>query len=223
MVVEDAAEAHGATYKGRPTGSLADIATFSFYGNKILTCGEGGAITTDNEQLAKRVRTLKGQGVDPNRRYFFPVTGYNFRLTNLACAILCGQLERKDEILQKRRDVYALYNRHLAGIPGINHQPAAEWAEVAPWLYSITVDAAQFGMDSIQLATQLKQKGIDSRPFFTPLHLLPPFRRESAARKEHLPETEKLSKSGMNLPTFTPMEEFIVKRIADAIRSLQRS
>ena len=93
-VVEDAAEAHFARYKGRPTGSLARIGVFSFYGNKVLTSGEGGAITLDDPALEQRARLLKGQGVDPERRYFFPITGYNYRLTNLACAILCAQLER---------------------------------------------------------------------------------------------------------------------------------
>jgi perosamine synthetase len=87
-VIEDAAEAHGATYKGRICGSLGDCATFSFYGNKILTCGEGGALTTSNPELVQRARLFRGQGMDPERRYFFPVIGHNFRLTNVACAIL---------------------------------------------------------------------------------------------------------------------------------------
>jgi perosamine synthetase len=220
-VIEDAAEAHGATYKGRPTGSLADIATFSFYGNKIFTCGEGGAVTTSNEQLAKRVRTLKGQGVDPSRRYFFPVTGYNFRLTNVAAAMLCAQLERKEEIVRQRGEVYSLYHEHLKNVAGINFQPVAPWATLAPWLYSVTINPDEYGLTRDQLAVKLRAEGIDTRPFFTPLHRLPPFRRESAERGECLPITDRLSRQGINLPTFTPVETQSVQRVCDVITHLQ--
>ena len=108
-VVEDAAEAHLAQYKGRPTGSLAAIATFSFYGNKIFTSGEGGALTLDDPDLEERIRILRGQGVDPKRRYYFPIIGYNYRLTNVACAMLCGQLERRVNILERREWIYQQY------------------------------------------------------------------------------------------------------------------
>jgi perosamine synthetase len=94
-VVEDAAEAHTARYKGRPVGSLSDIAMFSFYGNKILTSGEGGALTLSDPALERKARMLRGQGMDPERRYYFPIVGYNFRLTNVACALLCAQFERR--------------------------------------------------------------------------------------------------------------------------------
>ena len=219
--VEDAAEAHGALYKGRPTGSLADVATFSFFGNKILTCGEGGAVTTDNPQLARRVRTLKGQGVDPNRRYFFPVTGYNFRLTNVACAILCAQMEREKEIVGQRKKAFTLYDQFLEGTPGVHFQPIAEWAVQAPWLYCITINPDEYGMTRDEMATKLKERKIDSRPFFTPLHRLPPFVRESEARGEDLPVTDRLAAQGINLPTWSPADEGAIKRVADAIRDIQ--
>ena len=117
-VVEDAAEAHLARYKDRKVGGLARMATFSFYGNKILTAGEGGAITVNDRQLEVRLRTLRGQGMDPERRYYFPVTGYNFRLTNVACAILCAQLERWEPMMERRRAIYASYEERLANIAG---------------------------------------------------------------------------------------------------------
>ena len=117
-VVEDAAEAHLARYKDRKVGGLARMATFSFYGNKILTAGEGGAITVNDRQLEVRLRTLRGQGMDPERRYYFPVTGYNFRLTNVACAILCAQLERWEPMMERRRAIYASYEERLADIAG---------------------------------------------------------------------------------------------------------
>jgi perosamine synthetase len=220
-VVEDAAEAHFATYKGRVVGSLARCATFSFYGNKILTSGEGGAVTVSDPQLELRMRTLRGQGVDPNRRYYFPVTGYNFRMTNIAAAILCGQLERKDEIVTKRRQIYAWYRELLEGVPGIGFQPIADWAEITPWLMCLLIEP-QFGKTRDEVAEGLRAVGIDSRPFFIPLHTLPPFRQESVARGEQLPITERLARTGINLPTFPEMGRGDVERVCDAVRGLQR-
>ena len=218
-VVEDAAEAHFATYKGRVVGSLARCATFSFYGNKILTSGEGGAVTVSDPQLELRMRTLRGQGVDPDRRYYFPVTGYNFRMTNIAGAILCAQLERKDEIVAKRRQIYAWYLERLQGVPGIGFQPIADWAEITPWLMCLLIEP-EFGKTRDQVAEGLRAAGIDSRPFFIPLHTLPPFRQESLARREQLPITERLSSTGINLPTFPGMTQGDVARVCDALSAL---
>jgi perosamine synthetase len=216
-VVEDAAESHLARYKGRPTGSLAKIGVFSFYGNKVLTSGEGGAITLNDPALEHRARLLRGQGVDPDRRYFFPITGYNYRLTNVACAILCAQLERADAIIARRRAIYARYREKLTGVAGIGQQPVADWAEPSPWLYCITVDAA-YGRTRDELAAHLSQHGVDTRPFFIPVHALPPYRKESAERGENLPVTDQLAATGLNLPTYTLMSDADVDRVADVIR-----
>jgi perosamine synthetase len=221
-VVEDAAEAHLARYKGRPTGGLAPISTFSFYGNKIFTCGEGGALTMSDRHLEMRTRTLRGQGMDPQRRYFFPVTGYNFRLTNVACAMLVAQLERRDAIVAGRRRVYDVYDKLLAGIPGIGFQPKAAWAEPAPWLYCITVNAAEYGRTRDELMALLAERGVDTRPFFQSLHRLPPFREESERRGEALPVTDALSGSGMNLPTYGALTEAQVEDIAGIVRRSRR-
>lgn len=221
-VVEDAAEAHFARYKGRPTGSLARIGVFSFYGNKVLTSGEGGAVTLDDPALERRARLLRGQGVDPDRRYFFPITGYNYRLTNLCCALLCAQLERAPQLLSRRWAVYARYRAALEGVPGIGFQPTASWAELSPWLFSVTVEAAEFGRTRDELAALLAEAGIETRPFFRPLHRLPPFAEESRRRGEVLPVTERLGSSGLNLPTFTQLRDADVDRIAEAIRNARR-
>lgn len=218
-VVEDAAEAHTARYKGRRAGSLAKIGTFSFYGNKIFTSGEGGALTLNDPELALRIRTLRGQGMDPNRRYYFPVTGYNFRLTNVACALLCAQLERADSIIARRRHIFELYRNELHGVGGIGLQPVADWAEPAPWLFSIRVDEAVFGCSRDGLAEHLRKHGVDTRPFFIPLHSLPPFRKESAARGERLPITDALAASGLNLPTHALLTDDDVLRVCDLIKT----
>jgi perosamine synthetase len=222
-VVEDAAEAPMATYKGKPVGCLSKIATFSFYGNKVFTSGEGGALTLDDPSLELRARTLRGQGMDPKRRYYFPVTGYNFRLTNLAAAILCAQIERRHDILQKRTHIYQRYYEGLDGIPGIGFQPVAPWATISPWLYCITIDSSRFGISAQALCARLLTHGIDTRPFFIPLHTLPPFRENSRKREEHLPITQQLASQGINLPTFTNMTDEQVATVCEAIRSIQKN
>ncbi|TWU66994.1 putative pyridoxal phosphate-dependent aminotransferase EpsN [Crateriforma conspicua] len=216
-VIEDAAEAHLATYKGRPVGGLGRLATFSFYGNKTFTCGEGGAISTSDDQLAQRIRTLRGQGMDPKRRYYFPVTGYNFRLTNVAAALLCAQLERRDEILGKRKQIFSWYEERLRPIEGIELQPSSNDVTVTPWLFCMTVrDDAASSRDEI--ANCLRQEGIDTRPFFIPLHTLPPFREESAKRNDDLPVTNDLCRRGLNLPTYSDITESDIDQICEIVR-----
>ena len=218
-MVEDAAEAPLATYKGKPVGGLSSVATFSFYGNKLFTCGEGGALTVNEPELEKRIRLLRGQGMDPNRRYWFPVTGYNYRLTNVCAAMLCAQLERRDEIMRRRLAIYEAYSLRLRRIPGIGLQPKAEWATISPWLFCITVEQEKFGMDRDRLMSRLLEHGIDTRPFFIPLHTMPPFINQSEARGMKLPDTVSLGASGINLPTYTQMTMSDVSIVCDAIKA----
>jgi perosamine synthetase len=219
-VIEDAAEAHFARYKGRPTGGLADVATFSFYGNKIVTCGEGGALTTDDPELDQRLRLLRNQGMDPNRRYFFPVVGYNYRMTNVACALLCAQLEQRERLVRRRREIFDRYRIALEGTPGIGLQPVAPWAQITPWLFCVTIDAARFGRGRDEVIGLLQQSGIETRPFFIPIHQLPPYAGNELPKS--LPETERLSASGMNLPTFTGMSDAQIERICATLTAAGR-
>lgn len=218
-VVEDAAEAPLATYKGKPVGGLADVATFSFYGNKLFTSGEGGALTVNDPELEKRLRLLRGQGMDPNRRYWFPITGYNYRLTNVCAAMLCAQLERREEIMRCRLQIYDTYTSRLKGLPGIGLQPKASWADISPWLYCITVDQSKFGTNRDTLMRRMLQRGVDTRPFFIPLHTMPPFEEQSDARRDSLPETLRLGATGINLPTFNKMTNAQVQAVCDNIAS----
>lgn len=218
-VIEDAAEAPLATYKGRRVGQLGALATFSFYGNKILTSGEGGAITLSNQALERRLRILRGQGMDPERRYYFPIIGYNYRLTNVACALLCAQLERRDALLRRRREIFTQYRERLAGIPGIDFQPVAPWAERAPWLFCITVDGKRYGRDRDDLVRLLDADGIETRPFFIPLHTLPPYVDGWRRHGRPLPVTERLGATGMNLPTYPQLADQDLARVAAAIQA----
>lgn len=219
-VVEDAAEAHFAQYKGRNVGSIGHISTFSFYANKILTSGEGGALLTNDVELERKARLIRGQGMDPQRRYFFPVVGHNFRLTNVACSLLCAQLERAQDILLARQSVYERYREALPGVPGIDHQPIASWASVAPWLFSITVNESLYGLTRDELATRLLSEGVDSRPFFYPLNRLPAYELSARRRGIPTPHADHLSACGLNLPTFNTLQPEQVLAIAEVIRRL---
>ena len=219
-VIEDSAEAHFARYKGRVTGSLADMTVFSFFGNKIVTCGEGGAITTDNPEFAARIRLLRNQGMDPQRRYFFKVVGYNYRLTNVACALLCAQLERRDWLIGRRREIYRRYRERLDGIPGLGLQPVAPWAEVTPWLFCVTIDAERFGRTRDEVMAVLQENRIETRPFFLPIHQLPPY--AGGHGQSTLPVTVKLAAAGMNLPTFSGMTDAQIDRVCSALIAARR-
>ena len=216
-VIEDAAEAPFAKYKERLVGGLSTIATFSFYGNKVITSGEGGALTVNDPELEQRVRLLRGQGMDPNRRYWFPVVGYNYRLTNVCAAMLCAQIERKEDMLRRRREIYEHYRVRLEGVKGLGFQPCAGWAVISPWLFSVTVNAEMFGCSRDALVERLAAKDIESRPFFIALHTMPPFLKPGETSFQGLRETNRLSAEGINLPTFNTMTTAQIDRVCDAV------
>ena len=140
FVIEDAAEAHGAEYKGKKVGSFGNVACFSFYGNKIITTGEGGMCVTNDERLAERMAFLKDHAMDYSNKYYHPETGFNYRMTNVQAAIGLGQLERIDEIIRKKIANARLYNELLSSVKGITTPPAAERAQKDYWLYLILVE-----------------------------------------------------------------------------------
>ncbi|WBB69871.1 DegT/DnrJ/EryC1/StrS family aminotransferase [Micromonospora sp. WMMD812] len=215
LLVADAAESFGALLDGRPTGDLADATTFSFFGNKVITAGEGGCVTTSDPALAERMRLLRNQGMDPRRRYFFPVVGFNYRLTNLAAALLCAQLERADEIVGRRDAVIATYERELSDPPLINPQPVLPGVRRAPWMASFLVGPPGTGGLRDELARTLDLLGVDTRPFFVPIPDLPPY---ADAAGDH-PVTADLARRGINLPTFAELSDVDVKVIIDRVRA----
>jgi perosamine synthetase len=198
FVVEDAAEAHGALYKGRPVGSLGDCATFSFFGNKIITSGEGGAVVTSSDELARKMRILRGQGMDPDKRYWFPVVGFNYRMTNLQAAIAVAQLERSDNLLSRRREIARQYQSHLNRYSELLELPReASWAQSAVWMYSVLLSrGGEEERDRVMGA--LAEDGIETRPLFYPLHTMPPYASDG---QSHLPVAESLACRGITLPT----------------------
>lgn len=213
-VVEDAAEAFGARWKGRPVGSLGRSAAFSFYGNKIITTGEGGMVTTHEESVAARVRRLRDHAMDPVRRYWHEEVGYNYRMTALQAAVGLGQMDRIDEILRKKRAIAAAYAERLRGLPGVVLHPVPPGCEGVFWMYSILLpDAAARD----RLAVGLAAAGIDTRPFFHPVSALPPYRDAAAPPR---PVAASLSSRGLNLPSGPGLRESEIDEVCASIRRL---
>ena len=215
-VIEDAAEAQGALYKGQKVGSLGDLGVFSFYGNKIITTGEGGMIVTDNEDLAGKVRILRDHGMNPKRRYWHSMIGYNYRMTNIQAALGVAQMERIDQIVEQKRRNAALYKKSLQDIPGITPPPEASWAKNIYWLYSILVDEEKFGMSSQKLGEQLKKTGIETRPIFPPVHKQPIYNTGQS-----LPVCEGISCRGLSLPSSVNLNRDEIKSVTRKIGSIQ--
>lgn len=210
-LVEDAAEAHGARYRGRRVGSLGRINTFSFYGNKILTTGEGGMLTTDDDELAESARRLRDHGMSPERRYWHPIVGYNYRMTNLQAALGLAQLERAEAFITRKRQIASRYASLLSSLPGIVVAPEAEWAESVFWMYSILVTEG-FPLTRDEVIERLRQEHIESRPFFHPIHRMPPY-----STSETFPVAERLSRQGLNLPSGVGLKDEQVERVARVI------
>lgn len=216
-VVEDAAEAHGAEYEQRRVGSFGDLATFSFYGNKIITTGEGGMVVTDDAELAHKVRLLKGQGMDPERRYWFPLVGYNYRMTNIQAAIGLAQVERLSWFIERRREVARQYDDLLQELP-VSTPVEASWAKNVYWLYSFCLPEEY---DRDLLMAQLAEEAIETRPFFYPLHEMPPYLGQNQAGT--CPTATRLAARGLSLPSSATLSAEDIARIVGAIRkSLQQ-
>lgn len=195
-LVEDAAEAHGAQHHGKTVGSLGDIGTFSFYGNKVITCGEGGMVTTNNDSHAERMRLFRGQGMDPTRRYWHPVIGYNYRMTNMQAALGLAQLETLGWHQQRRRECVHEYH-HWFNSVGIEFQQTRKDSTHANWMFTILVPADK---DRDVVMRRMEEQGVETRPAFVPMHKLPMY-----ACTQPYPVTEDVAMRGINLPTHAGM------------------
>lgn len=210
FLIEDAAEAHGARFKGRPAGSFGDISCFSFYGNKIITSGEGGMCLTDNESFYKKMMIFKNHGRRGTGIYDHEVAGYNYRLTNVQAAIGCAQFERFEEFLAKRRKIAGWYQKYLAGAP-VTFQSYDE-NEMTPvcWLFSMLIEN-----DPQELSKKLAQAGIETRLLFKPLYYQKPF--EVYAKKQKFPVADYIHAHGLSLPSSVKLTEKQVKFICENI------
>ena len=217
MVIEDAAEAVGATYKGRMSGSLGDCATFSFFGNKIITTGEGGMITTNDDTLAATMRLYRSQGMDPNRRYWFPVVGFNYRMTNIKAAIGLAQLERIEQHLAARERVVAWYDEKLSRLGDRIIKPhVASTGRHVFWMYTVRLgDGLSTSRD--QVIKDLDALGIESRPVFHPMHMMPPY---AHLAMDDLKQAEACGADGLNLPTHAGLTEADIDRVVAGLNKI---
>jgi perosamine synthetase len=220
FVIEDAAQAHGALARGRPVGSMGRIGTFSFFGNKMITTGEGGMITTDDDQLAGQIRLLKNQGMTRDRRYWHPVVGYNYRMTNIQAAIGVAQTERFETQLSRHREVAAWYQEALAGVPGLTWQKERDWAKHAWWQFVAIVED-DFGSSRDNLISNLRDSGIDARRLYFPLHRLPPY--QDVAHNNAFPVADDLASRGVCLPTWSGLQRDDVNYVCDRLKGLASS
>jgi perosamine synthetase len=218
-VVEDAAEAHGALCHGRKVGGIGDCGAFSFFGNKIITTGEGGAVVTNDSALAEKMRLYRGQGMDPKRRYWFPVIGFNYRMTNIQAAIGLAQLERAEELIDARRRVARWYEERLNAHRDRFQLPATQpWATNVYWMYTpVLRDVTRSQRDDV--LARLAAAGIETRPVFHPMHHLPPYREEDG----RYPVAERISAAGINLPSHAGLGEADIDRVVSELLGAVRS
>ncbi|MES2934943.1 MAG: DegT/DnrJ/EryC1/StrS family aminotransferase [Pseudomonadota bacterium] len=208
FLIEDCAEAFGSYYKGRHVGTFGDIATFSFFGNKTITTGEGGMVVSNNARLMDRAFHLKTQGVSPDQEYWHDIAGYNYRMTNLCAAIGQAQLESADFIIEKKRTIATWYNQKLDGLSLQMLEDTTDTRQ-SYWLCSLlTEDRSTRDL----LRAYLKTAGVETRPFFHPAHTMPMF-----ANKERFPVAESLAQRGINLPSFPDLSQSEVAYICKLI------
>ena len=219
-VIEDAAEMHGQTYRGRPCGSFGDLSVFSFYANKHVTTGEGGMVVTDDPALAERCRSLRNLCFQEGRRFVHEELGFNFRMTNLQAALGLAQLEQLDERVARKRRMGASYDRLLAGLPDVQLPlPRTGYAENIYWVYGMVLDDAH-PLDAEGAMSRLAEQGVGTRPFFWPMHEQPVFRRMGWFTGQRYPVAERLARRGFYVPSGMALADEDISTVAERVREV---
>ena len=227
-IIEDAAEVHGAEYlTGRESacpqwkrcGSFGDLSVFSFYANKLITTGEGGMVLTDNPDYAEKARRLRNLCFLPEQRFLHAELGHNFRLTNLQAAIGLGQLERMDEIIAKKRWMGKAYTERLQSVDCLQLPVEETWAKQVYWMYGIVLNEST-GLDAVQFAHKLKDKGVETRPFFLGMHEQPVFLNMGLFQNEKYPVAEHIARQGLYLPSGLTLSEEQLDKVCNAVRKV---
>jgi len=208
-LIEDCAEAIGSLYKGKHVGTLSDIATFSFFGNKTITTGEGGMVVTNNALLYNRTIHYRGQGLANNRQYWHDVVGYNYRMTNICAALGVAQLENVNNFINSKQLIAQKYKTLFMESPFEFHREIGDVFH-SYWMFSILVKNAK---DREPLRAYLDDKGIETRPLFYPVHTMPMY----TSKNQCFPVAEDLASRGINLPSFPDLKDDEIMYIADTI------
>lgn len=226
-IIEDAAEAHGAEYATKRTGTLrwvrcgsfGEMSCFSFYANKLITTGEGGMILTDDPVLAEKLRSLSNLCFQPARRFYHENLGFNYRLTNVQAALGLSQIQRMEEIIQRKRTIAASYNERLRVIEGLELPFEENWARSVYWMYGIVLKDS-VAMNAAEFADALRKQEIETRPFFLGMHEQPVFHRRGLFSAEQYPVAERLARRGLYLPSGLGLKEDQINSVCDAIHSI---
>jgi perosamine synthetase len=210
-IIEDAAEAHGAEYKGKKVGSLGDVGIFSMYGNKIITTGEGGMLTTNSEEIYEKAKLLRDHGMSRDHKYWHTMLGYNYRLTNLQAALGLAQLERIEELIHRRGQILDWYTSCLDHVKQLRLNPQTRWARNVVWMVCLLCDGPDSSLRD-HLMQELRKQGIDSRPFFYPVSAQPFYGNRCIN-----PITTSISQRGLNLPSSPSLPRKIIESICQII------
>ena len=220
LVIEDAAEMHGQTYRDRPCGSFGDLSTFSFYANKHITTGEGGMVVTDDPEIAERCRSLRNLCFEPQQRFVHQELGWNLRMSNLHAAVGVAQLERLDEFVARKRAMGRRYTELLADIPGIELPLAqTDYAENIYWVYGIVL-RAEVPFDAKVVMQKLAAAQIGTRPFFWCMHEQPIFAKMGLFAGVSCPVAERLARRGFYLPSGIALTESQIDRVSSSLREI---
>jgi perosamine synthetase len=219
-LIEDAAEAHGLTYKDRPCGSFGDLSTFSFYPNKLITTGEGGMLVTDENEFADRCRSLRNLCFQNGKRFVHEELGWNLRLSNIQAALGVAQLERFDEFLTKKRHTGQRYTELLRDIDGIQ-LPVSEapYAQNTYWVFGIVLKD-EISLDAAEAMERMKALGIGCRPFFWPMHEQPVFVKMGLFKNEKYPTAERIARRGFYIPSGLTITDQQINQVAAVLREV---
>jgi perosamine synthetase len=227
-IIEDAAEVHGAEYltgrsspqpRWRRCGSFGALSCFSFYGNKLVTTGEGGMVLTDDARLAEKSRSLRNLCFQAQRRFYHEQLGYNFRLTNIQAALGLGQVERIEAIVARKRWMGQEYTRRLKHIAGLELPVEEPWARNVYWMYGVVL-AEEIGLDAVRFAQRLRDHGVETRPFFLGMHEQPVFHRQGLFSNEQYPVAERLARQGLYLPSGLTLTETQIEQVCQAVQQV---
>ena len=228
VVIEDAAEVHGAKYlSNRSTnnsvwqccGGIGHIATFSFFANKLITTGEGGMVITNDPEYAQKCRDLRNLCFKPERRFLHTELGHQFRLTNIQAALGVGQVKRIESIVQRKRDIASAYTARLAGLQQVQLPLEHSWARSVFWVYSMVL-ADDVGYDAQEFAKRLRQRGIETRPFFLGMHEQPVFKEMGLFMDEAYPVTERIAARGLYIPSGMAITEQQIEDVSKAVHDV---
>lgn len=219
-IIEDAAEVHGQTYKGKKCGSFGDISIFSFYPNKHITTGEGGMVLTDDEALAKRCESLRNLCFVPEKRFVHEELGWNLRMTNIQAALGVAQLERIEEFVSKKRLIGQTYQELLSDIKVINLPvPKKEFADNIYWVFPIVLKD-NYKKNAAQVMQELGSHKIGTRPFFYPMHKQPVFNKMGLFLSDQMPNSEKLAEKGFYIPSGLAITQEQMEKVSSVLHEV---